>query len=156
MGWRDRVLVRWVAAGLLAATMVAGTSPSVEAYYSSTWYEDADGYGKALRQQHSAHVPVLVYFRVDWCPHCRALDELLDEHEVRTRTNQVIKVRINPEHGEREKALFKEQYGASGYPAVFLLGEGGASTRLSNAGPPERFLRQLPAAEPAGGDTQEE
>src|SRR6266849_4075970 len=29
--------------------------------------------------------------RVDWCPHCRALDQMLETYEVRSRLNELIK-----------------------------------------------------------------
>jgi thioredoxin-like negative regulator of GroEL len=128
----------------VAVALVTAGRQAAEAYYSSTWYEDAGGYEQAVRQQHSLHAPMLVYFRVDWCPHCRALDEMLQAYEVRSRLNEFIKVRINPEHGDAEKALFQSRYGSSGYPALFMLRDGGAAARISTAGPPERFLRQLP------------
>jgi len=59
------------------ALSAARTRPA-QAYYSATWYEDAAGYEKALRDQRIHHVPIFVYFRVDWCPHCRAFDDLAE------------------------------------------------------------------------------
>jgi thiol:disulfide interchange protein len=113
------------------------------AYYSATWYEDAAGYERALRDQRVHHVPIFVYFRVDWCPHCRAFDELAEGYEVRSKLNEVIKVRVNPEHGAAEKAL-QAQYGSNSYPALFLQPDGGAPTRLSAKGPAADFIAQLP------------
>jgi thiol:disulfide interchange protein len=112
-------------------------------YYSSTWYEGADGYARAVRQQRASPVPMLVYFRTDWCPHCRALDDLLAEPEVRARLAGVIKVRIDPERGEAEQALFESQYPSSGFPALFLRAEDGTAARLDHRGPSKRFLSQL-------------
>src|SRR5438874_2491771 len=90
----------------------------------ASWYEDAAGYEYALRRQRSDHAPVLVYFRTDWCPHCRALDGLLDSPEVRARLGDYLKVRINPEHGTAERRLFEKEYGSRGYPALFLRADG--------------------------------
>src|SRR5713101_3397504 len=90
---RRRFLLALAAA---IGTVLAGpTRRSAEAYNSSTWYEDAGGFELALRQQRALHAPVLVYFRVDWCPHCRALDQVLETYEVRSRLNEFIKVRAN-------------------------------------------------------------
>jgi len=125
------------------ALSAARTTPA-QAYYSGTWYEDAAGYEKALRDQRVHHVPIFVYFRVDWCPHCRAFDELADGYEVRSKLNEVIKVRVNPEHGAAEKAL-QAQYGSSTYPALFLQPDGGSPTALSAKGPASHFVAQLPA-----------
>jgi len=137
---RRRFLLALAAA---IGTVLAGpTRRSAEAYNSSTWYEDAGGFELALRQQRALHAPVLVYFRVDWCPHCRALDQVLETYEVRSRLNEFIKVRINPEHGDAEKQLFQAA-GSGGYPSLFLRGEGGI-TRLHSGSSPEQFLAQLP------------
>ena len=57
-----------------------------------SWYDDAQGYQYALRRQRSDRSPVLVYFRTDWCPHCRALDALLDSREVSSRLRDYLKV----------------------------------------------------------------
>ena len=102
------------------------------------------GYEQAVRQQRSVHAPLLVSFRVDWCPHCRALDEMLEAYEVRSRLNAFIKVRINPEHGDAEKALFQGPHGAGGYPALFVQPDGGAPARLSTKGLPEQLVAHLP------------
>jgi len=109
-----------------------------------SWYDDAQGYQYALRRQRSDRSPVLVYFRTDWCPHCRALDELLDSREVSSRLRDYLKVRINPEHGAAERRLFEKDYGSRGYPALFLQADGRSPRRLSTEGPPARFLTQLP------------
>ena len=109
----------------------------------ASWYEDAAGYEYALRRQRSDHAPVLVYFRTDWCPHCRVLDGLLDAPEVRSRLSDYLKVRINPEHGAAERRLFEKEYGSRGYPALFLRADGRGAARLSTGGPPARFLVQF-------------
>jgi len=108
-----------------------------------SWYDDAAGYQYALRRQRSDRSPVLVYFRTDWCPHCRALDALLDSREVSSRLRDYLKVRINPEHGAAERRLEKD-YGSRSYPALFLETDGRSRRRLSSEGPPARFLTQLP------------
>ena len=131
--------------GVAVAVALAVTEHRMaHAYYSSTWYEDAGGHEQAVRQQRALHAPMLVYFRVDWCPHCRALDEMLEAYEVRSRLNGFIKVRINPEHGDAEKALFQGPYGAGGYPALFVHPDGGTPARVSTKGPPEQFVAHLP------------
>jgi len=135
---------RWsiAAATLFAALWLAAPSG---AYVSSTWYEDASGYEEAVRQQKVMHAPMFVYFRADWCPHCRAFDQLLEEPTVRSRLGSIIKVRINPEHGRAERALFEERFGTKGYPALYLVDVDGTSRRrLSHGGPAERFVAQIP------------
>jgi thiol:disulfide interchange protein len=137
---RRALLAIAVGLGLLAAGNQAA------AYLSSTWYEGADGWAQARRQQRAHDVPILVYFRADWCPHCHALDDLLEEREVERRLRQVIKVRIDPEDGEEEEELFSEEFGAQGFPALFLVSRSGARRQLSY-GSADRLLSQLPAGD---------
>ena len=128
---------------LVAASIVLATGLA-SAFVSSTWYEDASGYEDALRQQKLFHTPMLVYFRVDWCPHCRAFDALLDDGQVRGKLGSAIKVRINPEHGDAERKIFSERFAAKGYPAIFWVpSENDAPRRISGKGPAETFLAQL-------------
>jgi thiol:disulfide interchange protein len=134
-----------VAAAMIALGWLLIGADVAQGYLSSTWYEDAGGYEEAVRQQKSLHVPMFVYFRVDWCPHCRAFDQLLEEQAVRSRVGSYIKVRINPEHGKAEKALFEQTFGTKGYPALFVVDSEGASPRrVSHGGPAEKFVAQFP------------
>jgi thiol:disulfide interchange protein len=137
--------MRKIALAMMALGCVLSSARFAHAYLSSTWYEDASGYEEAVRQQKSLHVAMFVYFRVDWCPHCRAFDKLLEEQAVRSQVGSYVKVRINPEHGKAEKALFEQTFGTKGYPALFIVDSEGASPRrLSHGGPPERFVAQFP------------
>src|SRR6058998_3793051 len=122
-----RAGMRTVVGGIVVGMALSGAGTKVaQAYYSSTWYEDAAGYDQAVRDQRAHHAPIFVYFRVDWCPHCRAFDEIAEAYEVRSKLNGLIKVRINPEHGAAEKAL-QARYGSTGYPALFVQPDGGPS-----------------------------
>ena len=133
---------RLLALGVAALAIVLA-APAL-AYQSTVWFEGADGHATALRQRKTMKAPMLVYFRVDWCPHCRRFDELLDDSQVRSRLAGVIKVQIDPEKGEAEKQLFQGEYGGTGYPTIFLYpADGGEPRRLSHKGPAERFLAQF-------------
>jgi thiol:disulfide interchange protein len=132
---------RWLLLSLVCAFVVAVRSPGDD---SSTWFEDASGFEDAARQQAHQHAPMLVYFRTDWCPYCKKFDSLLEDAEVRSRLAKVIKVRVNPEHGDAEKNLFEKRYGARGYPAIFWApSESAAPRRISGRGPAAEFLAQL-------------
>ncbi|HSD11365.1 MAG TPA: thioredoxin fold domain-containing protein [Candidatus Binatia bacterium] len=136
---RYRTIVGWL--GLAAALIVAAAG---RADPSSAWYEDASGYQEAVRQQKILHAPMLVYFRTDWCPHCRAFDKLLEDSQVRSQIGPYVKVRINPEHGKREKEIFEEQFGAIGFPALFFQdSEMATPARISAKGPADRFVAQF-------------
>ncbi|MBI2962927.1 MAG: thioredoxin family protein [Deltaproteobacteria bacterium] len=141
MGVRRGASFASAAAGIVCLAVVyAGGALG---YVSSTWYEDASGYEEATRQQKLYHAPLLVYFRVDWCPYCRAFDQLLTDSEMRSKLGEVIKVRVNPEHGDAEMALFEQRFGGKGYPAIYWVTDGGAPRRLSAKGPASTFLAQL-------------
>ena len=128
----------------VAALAIVLAMPAL-ADQSTVWFEGADGHANAMRQRKTMRAPMLVYFRVDWCPHCRRFDELLDDSQVRSRLAGVIKVRIDPEKGDAEKQLFQSEYGGTGYPTIFLHpADGGEPRRLSHKGPAERFLAQFP------------
>ena len=114
------------------------------AYQSSTWYEGADGWAQARRQQRAHGVPIFVYFRAEWCPQCHALDETLEARDVERRLRHVIKVRIDPDDGDEEQALFTEDFGAHSFPTLFLVSRNGARRQLSGRSP-ERLLDQLQA-----------
>jgi len=116
------------------------------AYSSSTWYQGADGWAQARRQQRATGAPIFVYFRAEWCPHCRALDEMLEERAVERRLRQVIRVRIDPEDGDEESELFSDEFGAQGFPSLFLVSRTGARRQLSY-GSAERLLAQLPTGD---------
>jgi len=139
LGFRSRTIIGWM--GIAVALTVA---PAARAHLSSSWYEDASGYEEAVRQQKVLHAPMLVYFRTDWCPHCRAFDQLLEDPKVRSQLGPYIKVRVNPEHGKAEKELFEERFGAMGFPALFFQGsEMATPARISAKGPADRFVAQF-------------
>ena len=85
-----------------------------------TWYEGASGYQAALDEARADNKPMTVYFRTDWCPHCREFDhDLLNTAEVSNFFHYIVKVRINPESGTQERAI-SDRYGVHSYPSIFL------------------------------------
>jgi len=63
---------------------------------------------------------MLLYFQADWCHYCRELENnLLSLGEAKLAMRPFIKVRITPEHGDSEKALF-DNLGGTGYPTLML------------------------------------
>ena len=135
--------LRWWVFSLIVATVLAAANGSY-AYFSSTWFEDASGFEDAARQQTHQHAPMLVYFHTDWCPYCKKFDSLLEDPSIRSRLANVIKVRVNPEHGDAERNLFEKRYGARGYPAIYWVpSESAAPRRISGKGPAPEFLAQL-------------
>jgi tetratricopeptide (TPR) repeat protein len=99
----------------------AATSAPRRLSVSSYWYEDADGYRQAVSEQERSRAPMLVYFHVAWCPYCRKMDsEVLPAPAVTRFLAEVIKVRVNPETSEANRALEKE-LGSKRYPSVYVI-----------------------------------
>lgn len=94
----------------------------------STWFTEATGFEQGFERARRKNQAVLVYFHTDWCGYCRQLErELLDRAIVQEYTKYLVKIKINPEKGARERAL-ANRYGVRGYPSVFVhpAGPGGA------------------------------
>lgn len=132
-----------IAAGVVLALVLVVGVASASAYSSSTWYEGADGWAQARRAQRTHGVPIFLFFTAEWCAPCHALEEVLEEPQVRERLRGLIKVRIEPDEGEEEEEIFSEDFGGSSFPTLFLVSPGGARRRIA-AGSAERLLRQLP------------
>lgn len=130
--------------------------PPSTALISSNWYEGADGYERARRDHEPHRLPTFLYFFTDWCPHCRRFErELLTAMDVeRFLSDQVLKVRVNPEASEEDRVL-ADSFGVHGYPTVLLLCDGQAprslSTHVTHDGEavlrsPEEFVAEIEKA----------
>ena len=107
-----------------SAALPASTSSRVAAERavstSHSWYRDADGFMRGMREAEAENKAILVYFYTDWCPYCRRLDrDLLARQGVSGTTKYFVKIKINPEHGQAERML-ADRYGISGYPSVYV------------------------------------
>lgn len=132
------------------ATLPSSAQPSV----SRDWHRGADGYERAEQERLQSGAPMLVYFHTDWCGYCRELErELLGTSEVeRYLETRMIKVRVNPETGDAERAL-GDRFEIDGYPSLFVLGPDAAPEeitayargggRRSELMTPGRFVRSL-------------
>jgi tetratricopeptide (TPR) repeat protein len=99
----------------------APSLPAASLPVSSQWYEGADGFRRALEEQRRARAPLLLYFKVDWCPYCQRMDrEVLPAPAVSRFLTDVVKVRVNPERSAEDKALAKS-HGVDGFPSVFVI-----------------------------------
>lgn len=89
-------------------------------YSSSSWYRNARGYDDALYTSRDYQAPIFIYFEADWCGYCRKLErELLSKPEAQNALKQLVKVKISPETGQKEDALFKRM-GGTGYPTIMI------------------------------------
>ena len=103
--------------GLLSLVSCLMSSP---AFAGEDWLEGANGYEQGLEQAKVSGKPMIVMFYTDWCGYCRKLQKnVLDKPEVQKALSNFMKVRINPEKGDKENRL-AEEHGVQGYPTVFL------------------------------------
>ena len=87
---------------------------------SYDWYEGASGFVRGVEEARTEGKPLAVYFYTDWCPYCRELEsELLSRAKVEDSLKYLVKIRINPERGARERAI-ADRYGVQGYPSFFV------------------------------------
>src|SRR6267142_710334 len=110
---------------VVVALSIAYSSPvhpsAAPAFLEDKWLNGAAGYARALELQRELNVPLVVYFYADWCPYCRTLDsQYLPAAEVQDYLSNVVKVRINPEHGAAEREL-AVRYGVSGDPSFLVI-----------------------------------
>ena len=94
---------------------------------SPAWFEGAEGFGRAKKEQEYAGVPMIIYFRVDWCPYCQRMDrDIISSSSVRQFLANVVKVRINPESAP-DSAELARGMGVSGYPSVYVVPHPGST-----------------------------
>lgn len=95
------------------------------------WFNGAANMERAARTSIETNVPLVVYFYVDWCPYCHALEnEYFPAAPVRDYLNSVVKIRINPESSRADHEL-GEVFGIRGYPSFFVIPPKGAPVKLT-------------------------
>ena len=86
-----------------------------------SWYEDADGYQKALNVQAKTRQPILLYFYATWCPHCKHFAaDVLAKPAMQAFVKNYPHVRVAPDNGQAEQKLMSE-FGAQGYPTFYVV-----------------------------------
>jgi Flp pilus assembly protein TadD len=94
---------------------------------SPSWFEGAEGFERAKKEQAYGNVPMIIYFRVDWCPYCRRMDQdIIGSSAVREFLANVVKVRINPESSPADDQLARGM-GVKGFPSVYVVPHPGSS-----------------------------
>lgn len=108
------------------------------------WLDGAQGLRRAQEIRSASKLPILVYFRTDWCPHCKKLERrVFPDAQVMQELRHVVRVRIDPERGSEDRAVARE-FRVKGYPHLVALSPlAGRQDRLrlgKDIGPPA-FLR---------------
>src|SRR3989338_3475589 len=141
-----RGIVRLVAIVLISGSL--GIAPARAADIFANWLDGADGHERAMDRRKGTSDAVLLYFYTDWCPHCRRFNQTIAASpEMQEYVRRTIAVRINPEQGEREKAL-ADHYGVTGFPTLLVLAHGaGQPMNVSGSrGSPAAFVSACEAA----------
>lgn len=122
--------------------------PSNSRKSSASWYSGASGYSQALKEHKRTRKPLAVYFYTDWCGYCKKFEKnTLPRSNVKQYMNSIIKVRINPDKGTREKSLAR-QYSVGGYPSFFMVsGKRGTRKKIYGLFDPASFIKACKRAE---------
>ena len=112
-----------------------------------SWYKGAGGYSEAKKKRRRTGRAMAVYFYTDWCGYCKKFEKnILPSSKVRQCLSKVIKVRINPEKGARERKI-ANAYGVAGYPSFFLIKAGSnARRKLHSLFSPKAFVQACESA----------
>jgi hypothetical protein len=117
-----------------------------------SWYQNYDGYIRALRRRSHVNKPMILFFRADWCPWSRRLEsEFLLDREIANWTAEQIRVVFDADAGPEEAELLRK-LGVTGLPAFFVVPTGARDVRKIEPFPggeslsPEQFLLQSRSA----------
>jgi hypothetical protein len=129
---------------LLVVCVCATASASTAAKVPEGWMNGAVSIDKAVQLHRELNVPLVVYFYVDWCSYCNALEnEYFPAAAMRDYLRSVVKIRINPELTRADYEL-GEAFGIRGYPSFFVIAPNSFPVKLS---PFRRDGRSLTPAE---------
>lgn len=129
---------------LIVSVLVVSLSSSASAKVPEGWMNGAANFEKAMLLHRELNVPLVVYFYVDWCPYCNALEnDYFPATAMRDYLRGVVKIRINPELTRADNEL-GNLFGIGGYPSFFVIGPNSFPVQLS---PFRRDGRSLTPAE---------
>ena len=99
-------------------------------YKEREWLEDAAGHDAAVELQAKFKTPLLIYFYADWNDDCQFVwEQLLNNIDFKNQTKNIIKLRINPEHGKAEGRL-ANQYRLRRYPTTMVIDQPRGGPRI--------------------------
>jgi hypothetical protein len=129
---------------VIVSVLLLVFSTTASAKVPEGWINGATNMERAARTSLELKVPLVVYFYVDWCPYCHALEnEYFPSAPVRDYLNSVVKIRINPELSRADREM-GQVFGISGYPSFFVLAPNSVPVPVS---PFRREGRDLTPAE---------
>ncbi|OGV44424.1 MAG: hypothetical protein A2X46_05935 [Lentisphaerae bacterium GWF2_57_35] len=93
------------------------------------WFEDSAGHQQAVELQSKSDEPLLIFFHADWNDECQFLwKELLDNQDFKNGAKNIVKLKINPEHGQDEGQLAR-RYKLRKYPTTLVVDKPNAKPR---------------------------
>ena len=139
-----KTLVRFTVIVSLVVSLSVTASAAPAARVPDGWLNGATSFERAMQLQNDLKVPLVVYFYVDWCPYCHALEqEYFPSVAVRDYLSSVVKIKINPELTRADHEL-GNAFGIRGYPSFFVIPFGSFPVPVS---PFRRDGRNLTPAE---------
>ena len=133
-----------VIVSLLISSVAVTSFAATPARVPEGWLNGATSFERAMQLQNDLKVPLVVYFYVDWCPYCHALEqEYFPSVAVRDYLSSVVKIKINPESTRADYEL-GNAFGIRGYPTFFIIPPGSFPVTVS---PFRRDGRNLTPAE---------
>lgn len=94
------------------------------------WFVGANGFDGAELERQGARAPMVVYFQKRRCDGCRKFEhDVLASADVKGFLETAVKVRVDPEDGEREKKL-AQRFGVVTVPAFVLVPQRGPAHQI--------------------------
>ncbi len=112
---------------LLAAAIMLFSGNAT--FAASTW-QTAAAYEQILTATKEENKPFILYFHASWCGYCQQFNTaLLNNPAVEQVLSHYVRVKINPEDGEKEN-LLAMQHGVRGYPYFLVVRPSGERIRI--------------------------
>jgi thiol:disulfide interchange protein len=132
--WRICVPITLFVLLLLVVTPLGPDKPSIQGS-RVLWETDFPGaYAKAIRE----HRGMLLFFSVDWCPHCQEMKATtFSDPRVDKASSNRVRVYVD---GEKHREL-AHRFGVHSYPVLVLLDSTGTDVgRFKGSADANRFL----------------
>lgn len=123
------VITNWdIVSGYLG---VSANQYTIGNYTNEKWYSGHAGYSEAMDISDQNETPAIIYMRTDWCQYCKKFEkELLTDRGVKASLAKFVKIKINPDKSDQNKALYKKLNG-KGFPTIMVQhGKSGKLARV--------------------------
>jgi thiol:disulfide interchange protein len=135
----------------IASAILIGNIRSAEAVTTSQWYTKASSFEKIEKAAKERNKPYIFFIYTDWCGFCKKMNEkYFSNSEIKQILSKYYRIKINPDNGEKEKAL-ADKKGVNGYPDFRIVHPDGRSIKIhpfrdGGSLKVKAFIRDLKAA----------